>query len=121
MGNNSTSIATGECIELSSLCDGIQDCSNGEDEVSPQRIALAPVESIQQNALLEPEHNNFGYLKVMLLSLLVQEFDPPYYNKTGNIRMDQKWSRLDHFRSNHRKVFQKIIKNVSINKILIDK
>jgi len=62
--NNSTSIATGECIELSSLCDGIQDCSNGEDEVSSQCIALAPVESIQQNALLEPEHNNFGYLKV---------------------------------------------------------
>ena len=57
----------GECIEMSSLCDGIEDCSNGEDEVSTHCLALAPFDNITMNALMEPEHNSVGYLKVIVV------------------------------------------------------
>ena len=54
----------GECIELTSLCDGVPDCTNGEDEDPIHCIALSPLDDIHQNALLIPDKINNGYLKV---------------------------------------------------------
>ena len=55
---------------MSSLCDGIEDCSNGEDEVSIHCLALAPHDTINLNALMEPEHSSVGYLKVQDVTFL---------------------------------------------------
>ena len=49
---------------MSSLCDGIADCSNGQDEDPSQCIALSPIETVHQNALSIPLKINFGFLKV---------------------------------------------------------
>ena len=59
---------SGECIELTSLCDGHPDCSNGEDEDPIHCIALSPEDDIHQNALLIPDRVNFGYLKVQFIN-----------------------------------------------------
>ena len=55
----------GECIELTSLCDGVPDCTNGEDEDPVHCIALSPLDDIHQNTLLIPDKIYNGYLKVV--------------------------------------------------------
>ena len=54
----------GECIELTSLCDGVPDCTNGEDEDPVHCIALSPLVDIHQLTLLIWVKIYHGYFKV---------------------------------------------------------